>query len=366
MAEVLGAVASGIALAEIAVKLKSLLSQISDAPGTLESLVNQVELYAGMLDSLEFDDVFKNDFPLPLHASLRAAALQCQNAVNQLSLVVKDLSAMGKTSSRRRKIVAIRFVLQKDSLLQLEHRLQTAVQCLALAHQLYMLYVNSFLQSRKAKKLTEAQSAWQKTRLPDMIVSRLLSQHLSLPPKASMTICGSASAPVMNAWSEADSTQTDKSMLYYASRNHKAAPLPVAGNGEILYFGLDNERKEDATSVDTSQSPARMRPHHKANTFRRRLRLPAWSSSYVFEIFAQYSYTGWKASLAVYNVYVEDCDRYDDAYDLVRTNDDREIHQALERRQFTIHDRFIRGGLELSFAEVSLSSYKVRTRFTEP
>ncbi|KAF2995138.1 hypothetical protein E8E14_002707 [Neopestalotiopsis sp. 37M] len=143
MAEVLGAVASGIALAEIALKLKSLLGEISDAPVTLESLVNQVEIYAGILNGLDFDDVLDTGISPSLRSSLHAAALQCHNAVNQLSLVVTDLSALSKASSRRRKIAAIRFVLQKDLIFQLEHRLQTAVQCLSLAQQLYMLYVSS-------------------------------------------------------------------------------------------------------------------------------------------------------------------------------------------------------------------------------
>ncbi|KAF7534521.1 hypothetical protein G7054_g6189 [Neopestalotiopsis clavispora] len=349
MAEVLGAVASGIALAEIAVKLKSLLSQISDAPETLESLVNQVDVYAGMLNGLDFDDVLESDIPRSLHASLRAAALQCQNAVNQLSLVVKDLSALGKTSFRRRKMVAIRFVLQKDSIVQFERRLQTAVQCLALAHQLYALYVGHSL--HPAQILIKGHSAWQKTQLPDMIVSRLLSEHLSFSPKASLAIRGSVSAPVMNAWSEPASGHADKSMSNYASQTRRAAQLPAASGGEMLYFGPDGGNEEDTTWVDCSQSPGQMRPYHKANSFQRKLRLPAWSSSYVFEIFAQRSYTGWKASFAFYNVYAPGSTHYQDAYRLIRSNDDRKIYQALELRKFSIHDRFLAEGYEHSFAE---------------
>ncbi|ETS76745.1 hypothetical protein PFICI_12132 [Pestalotiopsis fici W106-1] len=343
MAEVLGAVASGLALAEIALKLKGLVNQISDAPATLEFLVNQVETYAGVLDGLELGENRDGGIPPSLHSSLRVAALQCQNAVDQLSLVVRDLSALSKTSSRRRKMAAIRFVLRKDSIAQFEHRLQTAVQCLALAHQLYMF-------------------AWQKTQLPDAIISRLQSQHMPSAPKASITTVGNMTGLAMNAWSEAASAGASQPISRDTALRRRTALLPDARGPEWPPEGrVDEDEDEDDTAlVGPSQRPGKVHPYRKAKQFRRKLHFSTWSYSYVFEMLFQQSYTGWKASLAVYNIYdYGDSSHWEDALDFISTNEVSELYQAFERRKYTPRDRFVRpDGYTVSFAEIA-SAYQL-------
>lgn len=316
MAEVFGAVASGLALAEFAVQLKTLLSHISDAPRKWKSLVSQVESYVGILNALDWNDELDTEISPSLRSSLHAAALQCHDAVEKLSLIVKDLSALGNPSSRRRTIAAIRFVRQEDTILRFEQQLQTAVQqlqtavlYLIFAHQRCMSYVNFSIAC--AQILTVSQSSWHKTQLPDVIadviVPRLLKQ-MSLAPKPTMAIGNNITAPVMNAW-----------------------PEPVFTRDDLL----------------------------------RRLDFLFPSNPLVFEAFTQHNSPVLQASLRDNNnMFIEDSSHYDDAYNLLRTNDREKIEQALMRRQFTIHDRFLVDGHAHSFAEVSQSSCIMRTSLT--
>jgi hypothetical protein len=96
-----------------------------------------------------------------------------------------------------------------------------------------------------------------------------------------------------------------------------------------------------------------------------RFNLPVWSSSFVFEIFAQHSTAGWQVSWVFPKISMEDDSHFDFVYDLLRTNNELEIYQALERRDISIHDLFLVDGHHHSIAEVSQSSCIMRTSLTK-
>lgn len=149
MAEILGAVASGLSIARAAgeilstgLKLKLLLDEICDAPESCKFLLGQVEIIATALCDLNLNDVPKADISAALCTSLRAATIQCRYAAEQLSCAIIELSTQLETyRGFRRKVVAARLLFKKGLLTKLEHRLYTAVQCLTLTQQLYIMCV---------------------------------------------------------------------------------------------------------------------------------------------------------------------------------------------------------------------------------
>ncbi|KAF7534522.1 hypothetical protein G7054_g6188 [Neopestalotiopsis clavispora] len=147
MAEILGAVASGLSIAKAAgeilstgLKLKLLLQEIRDAPENLQFLLGQVEVLAAALCDLNLDEVPEAGISATLCGSLRAATFQCRNSAEHLSCTISELSGQLETHRGfRRKVVAAKLVFKKGSLAKLEHRLYTTVQCLTSIQQLYIM-----------------------------------------------------------------------------------------------------------------------------------------------------------------------------------------------------------------------------------
>lgn len=146
MAEILGVVASGISVAQLAgqiiatgIKVKGFLDEISDAPETLSFLVGQIQVLAPVL--CEFDDVHHSMVASEsLKGSLQAAVLQCQKALEHLESLSAELHTQIQTSTGfRQKLRTAKVLLKKEQLLKHERRLSMAVQLLALAQQTYML-----------------------------------------------------------------------------------------------------------------------------------------------------------------------------------------------------------------------------------
>ena len=92
MAEVVGIVASGIAIAQAtgmilktSIKIKGLLQSVEDVPDDISRLLEKIEFLTSILDTLDVD----NPDGLPVTAALNnildAAVLQCQRALDQLA-----------------------------------------------------------------------------------------------------------------------------------------------------------------------------------------------------------------------------------------------------------------------------------------
>ncbi|KAI0437203.1 hypothetical protein F4803DRAFT_539652 [Xylaria telfairii] len=145
MAELLGAVASGIAVTQVAgeivgtcLKIKRLMNELDEMPARLESLLSQVELLAPIISETSVDN---STFPLraSLNGALSNSISHCQMALDELKALAESLSSQIEASRGvRRKIKLVKAMLKKDQLKQCERSLQTAVQLLSLAQQTYI------------------------------------------------------------------------------------------------------------------------------------------------------------------------------------------------------------------------------------
>jgi hypothetical protein len=123
MAEALGVVASGIAVAQIAgqasgavLKLKQLWDEVQNVPATISDLMEQI----GCLDPTlwEAEQHFHHQDISPLHwenPTGRRSAEYCRKALQKLSAITNELSTMVTSEKRiRRKIGCVKVVLKKE------------------------------------------------------------------------------------------------------------------------------------------------------------------------------------------------------------------------------------------------------------
>ncbi|KAF3069744.1 hypothetical protein GL218_07876 [Daldinia childiae] len=148
MAEALGVAASGIAVAQIAiqvggtvVKLKQLWDEVKDVPDDIADLMDQIDCLDPVLWEVE-NGFNKSELPSMLWDNLasKSTTRYCRKALENLTAMVEELNLQINTAKRgRRKIVAIKVLLKKDSIKKLERRLENAVRMLTLAQQSYLV-----------------------------------------------------------------------------------------------------------------------------------------------------------------------------------------------------------------------------------
>lgn len=152
MAEVLGLVASGLSVAQIAgsivttsIKVKALLDEVRDAPDNLKDMLDHIELLTPILcDATTTSDESAgttNSLPLAATSHLQQALTRCQAASEQLELLARSLINQVDTARGgvRRKRAMVKVVLKKSTLAEYEKRLQRTIQLLNLAHDTYTL-----------------------------------------------------------------------------------------------------------------------------------------------------------------------------------------------------------------------------------
>ena len=142
MAETIGVLASGIAVAQLAgevgsaiVRLKGLWDEIADAPEKIRELIQDLQILDPLLWEIQIQFNMNNP---PIQdwddSSARLSMVYCQQALQALSDHVNDLNDEIATSKGiRRKMVAAKLVLRKDVLRKLETKLQSAIRLLQMA-----------------------------------------------------------------------------------------------------------------------------------------------------------------------------------------------------------------------------------------
>ncbi|KAK7702891.1 hypothetical protein SLS64_009502 [Diaporthe eres] len=148
MAELLGVVASGLSVAQIAgsivitsLKVKGLLDEAKDAPQSLGYMLGHIELLTDILcEETSSDDQGAGANPplLPatshLQQAMQKALTQCQAAGKQLETLATILTSQidAARGGVRRKRAMFKVVLKKAVLAEHEARLQKTVQLLTL------------------------------------------------------------------------------------------------------------------------------------------------------------------------------------------------------------------------------------------
>ena len=140
MAEVLGVIASGIAVeqfAESVLKLKRLCSAVRNAPEEVKLLAEELDVIAALL--VEVDGQRQQ----PYHTASSATTwdrcvIACKNARNASEDVIKELEKKLKTN---RTLGGIRVAFKKEAIVELKSRLERAKSTLVLAQQTYFRWV---------------------------------------------------------------------------------------------------------------------------------------------------------------------------------------------------------------------------------
>ena len=139
MAEVLGVVASGIAVAQAAqtmgqavLSLTQLWKQVKDAPETIQHTLDELEMAGELVAEIEAElqsslSALPND--RDSLTSLQCLAIQrCRQVHESLRELVDDLATDIASSRRRKRVIAkTKVVLKKDILVTYEKRLQKAL-----------------------------------------------------------------------------------------------------------------------------------------------------------------------------------------------------------------------------------------------
>lgn len=143
MAEVLGAVSSGFAVAEVGLKvggtvwkLKRLWQEVHEVPATLQDLMRQIEIMDPVLSHHESTLGNQNiavQAQLPTFNTAPAilSAAYCREALNDLRHLVEDLDGAIESEKRSRRTVArVRVVLKKDTIKGFQNRLERSIRLL--------------------------------------------------------------------------------------------------------------------------------------------------------------------------------------------------------------------------------------------
>ena len=146
MAEIIGTVASGIAIAQLAtsiansiVAIKEGWSQVQDAPAEVDNLMRQIDSLNLILQHIE-QDQSQEDLPQLSSANLcvRQSLALCEEGAAELAALADELTAkiQGKQGWRK-KLGSAKIVLRKADIKKLKSRMKNAIQLLSLSYQLH-------------------------------------------------------------------------------------------------------------------------------------------------------------------------------------------------------------------------------------
>jgi len=141
MAEVIGIVASGIAIGQATaaltsslLKLKSLWNEFRDVPNDLLHLVHELEIVCLVL--AESDPQGTSGTCTPSSRPSELAWKLTNDGAKGLKSLVDDLQAELKQDQRwKGKFVAAKTVMKRDQIKRLKSRLKTCIRLLTLANQ---------------------------------------------------------------------------------------------------------------------------------------------------------------------------------------------------------------------------------------
>ena len=148
MAETVGIVAAGVALAEIATKigvqiftLKGLWEEIKNVPDTLNFLLDDIQLLSPVLLEVETGlGALHSDTTAWNDSTGGRISNCCRNALEGLTESTHELSSeINSTKRIKRGVAKVKLALKKDFWVKHEKRLQRVFQMLELVQQYYML-----------------------------------------------------------------------------------------------------------------------------------------------------------------------------------------------------------------------------------
>lgn len=285
MAEVLGVVASGIAVAQAVqtiggaiLSLSRLWREVKDVPDTIQNTVEDLEVAGKLVDAIESElgllgsDASLHDCSL---AGIQILAIhRCRQIHQDLDGLVKDLSADIASSRRRKSLLAkTKVVLKKDTLENYERRLQRALRLLDSAVQLHL--------ASSIKQQPELVSARITTVLTSSGLLRSVEEDSTTP------------AENIEANGENEDGFDASPPRTLATRNNAAGRKQYWSYWSALFGHLGLEYSETE-----AQSPA----SSKSKSYRVRLSLPRWLLNKAWDLQLLMACSGWTAHFRQYVV----------------------------------------------------------------
>jgi hypothetical protein len=146
MAEIVGIVASGISIGQLAgqitssvIKLKSYWDQIKETPHDILDLIEEIEDLNLVLADIEDNQNATKLAPFVLDKTSATKSLQlCRRGADRLKELVDEMSRDINAPSRmRRKFAATKVVLKNNKIEKYRARLARAISLLSLSYQCY-------------------------------------------------------------------------------------------------------------------------------------------------------------------------------------------------------------------------------------
>lgn len=141
MAEVLGVVASGYSVAQLAgslatgiIKLKNYWDQIESAPSDITFLVRELDTHHVILHNILQNQAQLASIGPPSNSFLEHTLQLCQDTSNEVNELVKALAKDINPSSKwKKKLGAMKVVLKSDQLDKLKRRMESATRLMHVA-----------------------------------------------------------------------------------------------------------------------------------------------------------------------------------------------------------------------------------------
>lgn len=145
MAEVLGTVASGAAVGQLAgeitssiIKLKGYWDQVKDAPGEIRQLLLEIDSLNSILRHIEQDQNQAGLSELSPKICVKQSLKLCKQGAEELNGLLSELAMkIDKNTGWRRKAGASKVVLKREEIKKLKRRMKNAIRLLSLAYQCY-------------------------------------------------------------------------------------------------------------------------------------------------------------------------------------------------------------------------------------
>lgn len=146
MAEILGAVASGISVLQLAgqvaksvIKLKDYWDQIKEAPAEIVYLLQEIESLNLILGHIKDDQSEQNTYGVDVgNVCVQQSLELCRQGADELEGLVVELAQKIEGKGKwRGKMASAKVVLKKEEIKRLKRRMKNAIRLLSLAYQFH-------------------------------------------------------------------------------------------------------------------------------------------------------------------------------------------------------------------------------------
>lgn len=159
MAEVLGVVASGIAVTQITaqvtksiIKLKEYWDQVQEAPAEIKYLLREIDSLHLILSHIQDDQAKQTRSSISVdNLCIHHSFKLCKEGADELRGLADELAEKvdGKKGWRK-KVGSVKVVLKKEDIKKLKKRMKHAIQLLQLSYQWHTKYVHTYALSNRS------------------------------------------------------------------------------------------------------------------------------------------------------------------------------------------------------------------------